>query len=295
MYPRPFEYRAVTTVDEALRVLHEVEDGKVLAGGQSLLPLMKLRLASPGVLVDISGIPDLSYIRPQGENAVEIGSLATHDTVAHSALLQERCPILPAAARGIADQQIRNRGTIGGSSCHADPASDLPPTLLALDAEFSIVGPKGSRTVPAKEFFVDLFETQVQRDEILHHIQVPTLGPQWGWSYAKFNRREGDYPIVGVAILVRLDSHGRRLEEVRIGLAAVNPTPCRARAAERFLQGQEISPAILKEAAHRSTEGLHPGSDMHGSSQYRRDMVQVFVRRGLEEAVTRARLAGGNP
>ncbi|MGI0072123.1 MAG: FAD binding domain-containing protein [Thermoplasmata archaeon] len=294
MYPRTFDYLAAQSLDEAMGFLAAHEESKVLAGGQSLLPLMKLRLASPSVLVDIGQIPDLSYIRPEEPGGpIAIGALTTHDAVARSDALRNLCPILPEAARNIADQQIRNRGTIGGSCCHADPASDLPPTLRALDARFSIVGAKGVRTVSADEFFVDLFETAVGPREILTRIDVPRFGPRWGWNYAKFNRREGDYPIVGVAIVVRLAERSDAIEEARIGLAAVGSTPLRARAAEKLLAHAEATPTVVAEAAERASADLRPGSDMHGSAEYRRHLVRVLVRRGLLAAVARAQLVGG--
>jgi len=294
MYPRTFDYCSAKTLDEAMGLLATSEESKILAGGQSLLPLMKLRLASPALLIDIGSIPDLSYIRSEGsEGSISIGALTTHDTVARSEILKELCPILPEAARHIADQQIRNRGTIGGSCCHADPASDLPPTLRVLDAQFSIFGPKGVRTVPADDFFVDLFETAVGPREILTRIDIPRLGARWGWHYTKFNRREGDYPIVGVAILVRLSARSNTIEEARIGLAAVDTTPVRARSAERFLARAEAIPTVLSEAAEKASENLHPGSDMHGSAEYRTQIVRVLVRRGLLDAVARAQLSRG--
>lgn len=296
MYPKEFDYWAARSVDDALKLLAEHEDSKVLAGGQSLISLMKLRLASPAHLVDIRGVPDLAFVRraPGPAAAVEIGALTTHDAVARSALLEGDCPILPAAARNIADQQIRNRGTIGGSCCHADPASDLPPALRALDARFTIVRPGGPRTVAASEFFVDLFETAVRPGELLTTVTVPVLGRDWGWEYTKFSRREGDYPIVGVAIVVRVDLRSSVIAESRIALAAVGSTPVRAAKAEAALVGKSPSPALFAEAAERAADGLKPGSDIHGSAEYRTHLVRVLVRRALPVAVARAgRTSGG--
>ena len=287
MYPREFEYYTAKSVDDALTLLGRHEESKVLAGGQSLIALMKLRLAAPAALVDIGRIPDLAYVRPSPSRSgeIEIGALTTHDTVAHSELLERECPILPLAARHIADQQIRNVGTIGGSCCHADPASDLPPTLRALDATFTIVGRGGSRTVPADLFFVGLFETAVRPDEILTEVRVPRLPARWGWHYTKFNRRHGDYPIVGVAIVLRLKDRSSAIAEARIGLAAVGPTPWRAKAAEAYLRDREATPEVAAEAAEKATEGLEPGADIHGSAPYRTELVRVLVRRGIPAAV----------
>ncbi len=295
MYPKEFDYYAAKSVDDALSLLERHEESKLLAGGQSLVALMKLRLAAPATLVDIGRIPDLDYVRPGPSRSddIEIGALTTHDTIAHSELLERECPILPHAAGRIADQQIRNVGTIGGSCCHADPASDLPPTLRALDAIFTVVGRSGSRTVPADEFFLGLFETAVRPGEILTSVRVPRLPTRWGWHYTKFNRRHGDYPIVGVAIVLRLKDRSDAIAEARIGLAAVGPTPLRARAAEAYLRDREATAEVVTEAAEKATEGLEPGSDIHGSASYRTELVRVLVRRGIPDAVETAKARPG--
>jgi carbon-monoxide dehydrogenase medium subunit len=266
----------VEFVDHAIQVLTDTPDAKVLAGGHSLLPLMRLRFARPAMLVDIARISDLSYVREEGEQ-VAIGALTTHHDVANSPVLQELCPIVSYAASGIGDPQVRHVGTIGGSAAHADPASDMPSVLLALDAELVIRGPNGAiRNVPAADFFRGLFEPDLAHNEILTEIRVPRTEAR-GWSYLKFHRRAQDWALVGVAALAANGS------APAIALTNMGDRPIRATGVEEEL-ADGAAPAT---AAERAAEGTSPPSDAFASAEYRSELVKVLVRRALEEAMSR--------
>jgi carbon-monoxide dehydrogenase medium subunit len=284
--PRVFEYFAPKSVKEAITLLTKNEDAKVLAGGQSLLALMKLRLASPKYLVDINGLTELDYIRPLKNGGIAIGALTRHDSIEHSNVIRSRCYVLAEAASRIGDQQIRNRGTLAGSICHADPAADLLPAIVALDAEIVAVGPKGQRVIPAKDFFVDFFTTALKQNEVVTEVRIPALPPRTGSAYIKFSRREGDFAIVGVAAVVTVDPRGV-CRNVTIGLGAVAPTPLRARASERLLVGKRLDEDLILKAAEKGPEGANPPSDIHGSAEYRLEMIKVFVKRTLKLALSR--------
>jgi carbon-monoxide dehydrogenase medium subunit len=276
MIPAPFEYRRAGTLEQAIELLSNHEDAKVLAGGHSLLPLMKLRLARPAMLVDIGRIGDLSYVREE-EDAVAIGALARHHDVATSELLRRECPIVSYAASQIGDPQVRHVGTVGGSCAHADPASDLPTVLLALDAELTVRGPGGAtRVVPAAGFFKGLFEPDLAPNEVLIEIRVPKTGDR-GWSFLKFHRRAQDWAIVGVAALAPDGS------PAAVALTNMGGRPLRASGVEEALAGGED----LAGAAARADEGTSPPSDTFGSAEYRRELSKVLVRRALEEATGR--------
>jgi len=281
MIPARFEYERAESVDEALELLGR-EDAKILAGGHSLLPLMKLRLARPALLVDIGRIEELSYVRDAGEQ-LAIGALTRHHDVANDPLVQEHCPILSHTAGLIGDPQVRHRGTIGGSVAHGDPASDLPAVILALDAELAVRGPKGERTVPAAEFFQGLFETALVPQDLLTEIRVPKLGAWKGWAYLKFNRRAQDWATVGVAAVLRRDNG--TIEEASIALTNMGLTPVRARAVEKALAGSSAD--SVAEAAQKADEGSSPPSDTNASADYRRELSRVLTRRALEEALSR--------
>jgi carbon-monoxide dehydrogenase medium subunit len=271
MIPSAFDYQRADSVDAALSLLTENgEDAKLLAGGHSLLPLMKLRLASPGVLIDIGRLRDLSYIREAGDRIL-IGALTRHHEVEHSALLQAQVPILPYATGKVGDPQVRHRGTIGGSIAHGDPASDLPAVTLALGAVFTLVGPGGERRVPATDFFKGFLETALAADEILTEISVPKMAGA-GWSFQKFNRRAQDWAIVGVAA-VRNGTTG-------VALVNMASMPVRASAVERALDGG----ASAAEAAAQANDGLEPPGDLNASPDYRRHLAEVLTRRALLEA-----------
>ena len=276
MIPAPFEYRRVDTVDEAIQALSDGPDAKLLAGGHSLLPLMKLRLARPSLLVDISRLQDLKYVKEDGER-VAIGALTRHHDVANSEVLQELCPIVSYAAGEIGDPQVRHVGTIGGSVAHADPASDMPSVLLALDAEMVIRGAGGaSRTVPASGFFKGLFEPDLATDEVLTEIRVPKTAGR-GWSYLKFHRRAQDWALVGVAALAQNGAGPS------VALTNMADRPVRATGVEEALAGG-ADPAA---ASERAAEGTSPPTDAFASAEYRGELVKVLVRRAIEEAQAR--------
>jgi aerobic carbon-monoxide dehydrogenase medium subunit len=270
--PARFDYEVADSVEGAIQLLGSGREAKLLAGGHSLLPLMKLRLARPELLVDIGRIADLSYTRKDGDR-IAIGALTRHHDVEHDDLVRKECAILAHAAGLVGDPQVRHRGTIGGSVAHGDPASDLPSVLLALDADFVLRGPEGERTVPAGEFFTGFLETGLGPQEILTEIRVPkAVG---GWSYQKFNRRAQDWATVGVAVA----SNGG----VGVALTNMGPTPLRARGVEEALAGG----ADAATAAERAAEGTSPPSDPNGSAEYREHLARVLVRRALEEAADR--------
>jgi carbon-monoxide dehydrogenase medium subunit len=269
--PAAFEYRRAATVEEAIGILaSEGDDAKVLAGGHSLLPLMKLRLAAPSLLVDIGRIGELSYIRENGDG-VEVGALTRHRDLETSEVLRHDLPLLAHVAGQVGDPQVRHRGTIGGSISHGDPASDLPAACLALGATFTVVGPGGERRIPAQDFFRGFLETALQPDEVLTTISVPKATGA-GWSFQKFNRRAQDWAIVGVAA-VRGDRSG-------VALVNMGATPLRATGVEEALSGG----ASATEAAAHAADGLDPPEDLNASAEYRRNLAQVLVRRALEEA-----------
>jgi aerobic carbon-monoxide dehydrogenase medium subunit len=271
MIPAAFEYERARSVDDAIsRLASHGEDAKLLAGGHSLLPLMKLRLAAPAVLVDIGRLPDLSYVRTDNGH-VSIGALTRHRDLEISEVLQTHAPLLAHVAGQVGDPQVRHRGTIGGSIAHGDPASDLPAACLALDATFTVVGPDGTRAIPATEFFRGFLETDLQPNEVLTEIRVPKTDGA-GWSFQKFNRRAQDWAIVGVAAVMGS----------RPGIALVNmgSVPLRAEAVEAAL-ADGASPT---EAAAHAADGLEPPADLNASPEYRRHLAEVLVRRALEEA-----------
>ena len=281
MIPAKFEYERAGSVDEALELLGR-EDAKLLAGGHSLLPLMKLRLARPALLVDIGRLEELSYVSDAGEQ-LAIGALTRHHDLANDPLVQEHCPILSHAAGLIGDPQVRHRGTIGGSVAHGDPASDLPTVLLALDAELAVRGPGGERTVPAVDFFRGLLETALGAQDILTEIRVPKLGTWKGWSYVKFNRRAQDWATVGVAAVLRRENG--TVEEASVALTNMGLTPIRARAVEEALSGSSTDSVAA--AAQKADEGSSPPSDTNASADFRRELARVLTRRALEEALSR--------
>ncbi|HEX6310016.1 MAG TPA: xanthine dehydrogenase family protein subunit M [Acidimicrobiia bacterium] len=274
MIPAPFEYVRATSAAEAVAALGEYgEDAKVLAGGMSLLPLMKLRLATPTVLVDVGRIGDLSYLRDGGDH-VAIGALTRHRDLETSELLERECGVLRGVAAEVGDNQVRHRGTLGGSVAHGDPASDLPAVLLALDATLVVTGPSGSREVGAAEFFLGFLECALTPDELLTEIRVPKVGSH-GWSYQKFNRRAQDWAIVG-ALAVKMNG------SARVALVNMGPTPLRAAAVEAALA--DGAPAT--DAADRAAEGTEPTSDLSATPEYREHLARVLTRRALEQALT---------
>lgn len=277
MIPAPFEYRRAASVKEAVSILGSEEDAKVLAGGHSLLPLMRLRLARPGTLVDISRVSDLSYVRRDGDS-IAIGALTRHHDVAADHMLADECPILSYAASQIGDPQVRHIGTIGGSVAHADPASDLPTVLLALGATIVATGKKRAREIAAADFFQGLFTADLAADEVLTEIRIPATGAQ-GWSYQKFRRRSQDWAVVGVAALTGNGSGPA------VALTNMSDRPMRAVGVEQALQGG----ADIATASERAAEGTAPASDAFASAEYRSEVSKVIVRRALEQAASRRR------
>jgi carbon-monoxide dehydrogenase medium subunit len=281
MIPLAFDYEVAESVDHAIDLLGQHGDeAKLLAGGHSLLPIMKLRLAAPAVLVDLGRVEGLKYVRDEGDH-IAIGAMTRHTDVEHDPLLQEQCGLLAYTASLVGDPQVRHRGTIGGSISHGDAASDLPSALLALEGTFVIKGPGGERTVAAGDFFEDYLQTALAPDEVLTEVRVPKLGPNSGWSYKKFNRRAQDWAVVGVAAVVE-KSNGS-ISSARIGLTNMGSTPLRASAAEGALSGADTS--SVAEAASSAAEGTSPASDIAASAEYRRHLARVLTRRAVEEAL----------
>ncbi|MFD5657535.1 FAD binding domain-containing protein [Streptomyces hirsutus] len=277
MIPPAFDYARPTSLDEALRVLADGgEDAKVLAGGQSLLPLLRLRLAFPELVVDVGRVPGLRGVREDGDTLV-IGAMTTHHEVVRDPLVRRHAGLLAAVTRTVADPAVRHRGTFGGSLAHADPAADLPAAVLAMDGELVVAGPGGRRAVPAREFFVNYLETVLEPDELLVEVRVPKTDG-WGFHYEKFHRVAQSYAIVGVAALVRRDNG--RIAEARVGLVNMGATPLRATAAERALAGCDDTQAVAR-AAQSAAEGAQPPRDTSGSPEYRAHLAQVLTRRAV--------------
>ncbi len=286
MIPSAFEYHSPTSVEDAIGLLGQYgDDAKLLAGGHSLIPLMKLRLAAPEHLIDLGRVQGLSYIREEG-GTVAIGAMTTHAAVAASDLLRSRLPVLAEAAASIGDVQVRNRGTIGGSIAHADPGADLPGVMLALNAEFVARGPGGTRTIAANDFFTGLLSTALEPNEVLTEIRVPTLPAGSGSTYLKFANQASGYAIVGIAAIVTLS--GGTVADARVGISGVAELASRATATEQALRGQQPSADAVKRAAQQAAEGLEPLGDIHASAEYRSHLVRVFAERALNAAIARA-------
>jgi aerobic carbon-monoxide dehydrogenase medium subunit len=278
MIPARFEYEVAESPEHAIELLGSAEDAKLLAGGHSLIPAMRLRLSRPSLVVDIGRLNELSYVRDASEQ-IAIGALSRHKDVRDAPLLQEHCPIVSHTAGLIGDPQVRHRGTIGGSLSHGDPASDLPTVMLALGAELQVRGPDGERVVPAAEFFTGVFQTALAPNDLLVEVRVPKLGSATGWSYLKMSRRAQDWATVAVAALV--ERKNGSVESAAIALTNMGATPLRASSAEAALAGG----ASAAEAASHIAEGTEPPSDHAGSSDFRKHLAQVLGRRSLEEAV----------
>ena len=292
MVPARFDYRAPTSLAEALTVLREHgEDAKVLAGGQSLIPLLKLRFASPALLVDIGRVGGLTGVEAGGET-VTIGARTRHVDLERDNGLDGVLPILREAARQISDPLVRNLGTIGGSLCHADPAADWGSVMLALDAEFMVRSASGERTIAAADFFQGPFTTALRPDEVLTEIRIPRAGAgrRSGGTYLKLERKVGDFATVGVAVQVQV-SDGM-VEKAGIGLTAVGPNSLKARAAEQALTGRQPTQDVIADAARLASEAAEPNDDIRGSSAYKKDVVRVFVQRGLASALAQAGARG---
>ena len=282
MIPLAFDYEVAESVDHAIELLGQHGDeAKLLAGGHSLLPIMKLRLAAPTVLIDLGRIGELNYVRDEGDH-LAIGAMTRHCDAERDPTLQEHCGLVSYTASLVGDPSVRHRGTIGGSISHGDAASDLPSALLALDATFVVRGPNGERTVAAGDFFQDYLQTTLAPDEVLTEIRVPKLNGA-GWSYKKFNRRAQDWAVVGAAAVVER-SNGS-IGSARIALTNMGSTPLRATAAESALSGADLS--SVAEATSSADEGTSPSSDIAASAEYRRHLARVLSRRAVEEALSR--------
>ncbi len=283
MIPPSFDYARPSTVQEAVAALAQGgEDAKVLAGGQSLLPLLRLRLAYPSTLVDVGRVEQLHGVRLDGDTLV-IGAMTTHHEILHDPLVLQHCPVLRQATATVADPAVRHRGTFGGSLAHADPAGDLPAVALAVDAEMVIAGADGNRrTVPAHEFFQDYLETAIGPGELLVEVRVPRLGQEWGTAYEKFQRVAQAWAIVGVAALVRRDGDG--IAEARVGLTNMGPTPLRAAATEQALVGVAAANGGIAAAAQHAADGTAPPADLAAQADYRRHLAQVLTRRAVQRA-----------
>jgi carbon-monoxide dehydrogenase medium subunit/2-furoyl-CoA dehydrogenase FAD binding subunit len=283
MKPSSFEYLTPKTVKETIGLLEQYGDEiKVLAGGQSLVPMLNFRVARPKYLVDINGIRELEYIREERGELV-IGALTREWAVEKSPLVREKCPILPQAISYIGHLPIRTRGTIGGSLVHADPSAELPIMACALDAKMKIVGPAGERVLRAEEFFVTYLTSAMEAAEILVEVRIPVFAAQTGWSFMELSRRHGDFAIVAVASMLTMREKGV-CQKAKIALGGVAPTPIRARAAEDLLTGKPITEALMAEAGIKAAEATDPESDYHASAEYRKDMARVYTVRSLKKA-----------
>jgi carbon-monoxide dehydrogenase medium subunit len=281
MIPAPFDYLAPTSVDEALAALAQHgDDAKIIAGGQSLLPVLRMRLNAPETVIDLGRIDTLRGIRDDGD-AIVIGAMTTHHDVRTNALVREHARLITEATTELADEQIRHRGTFGGALAHADPAGDLGAPALALGAEFVIAGSGGTRTVPASGFFVDIFETAIGDDEILTEVRIPKH-TGWGAHYEKFVRIKHQWAIVAVAAAVRVE--GGTIAEARVGLTNMGNTPVRATAVEAALVGAAATEDGVREAAARAADGTNPPSDLNGDSEYRKHLATVLTRRAVLKA-----------
>jgi aerobic carbon-monoxide dehydrogenase medium subunit len=287
MIPGEFEYFAPKTLDEAISFLVKHPEAKILSGGQSLIPLMKLRFASPPYLIDINRIPDLAYVR-EADGFLRIGALARESDVEKSDLVKSKYPILMDTCAVIADPLVRNMATVCGNVAHADPANDHPATMLATGAAFVAKGPKGERTILAAEFFTGLFTTALKADEVLTEVRIPVPVARSGGAYVKLERKVGDFAVAAVAAQVTLDDKGA-CKYAGIGLTNVGLTPIKATKAEQFLVGKAWEENNIKEAAKLASQQSQPRSDHRGTEEYKRDLVRVLTARALRRAGERAR------
>ena len=286
MIPSSFDYVAPATIDDAVALLHEHEDAKILAGGQSLIPMLKLRLAEPALVVDINRIPGLGYVAERN-GALRIGALAREADLDTAAAVRQRYPILLDTAAVIADPLVRNSATVCGNLAHGDPGNDHPATMLALGATFVARGPRGDRRIPARQFFRGLFETALEADEVLTEIEIPQPAERSAGAYLKLERKVGDYATAGVAVQLTLDAGGG-CTAAGIGLTNVAPTPLAATAAEAFLRNKPLDSATIAQAAEIAAGEADPVEDRRGSVEYKRDIVRVLASRAIRLAATRA-------
>jgi carbon-monoxide dehydrogenase medium subunit len=286
MYPAAFEYHAPASVQEALGLLGKLDDAKILAGGHSLVPMMKLRLAQPKHLIDLRKVPGLSGIKEDG-GTIAIGAMTTHWEVESSKVLQAKCPVVSDTAKIIGDPAVRNKGTIGGSLAHADPAADMPATVIALGAEFVCQGPKGRRTVKVDDWFQGLMATALGEDELLVEIRVPALASGTGAAYMKFAHPASRFAIVGAAAVVTVDKQGT-CTKAGVGLTGAGTKAVRARGVEAGLVGKRLDAATIEAAAQKAAEGVDVQADLQGSVEYKSHLCRVFARRAIEAALKNA-------
>jgi len=287
MYPAQFDYHTPGTVREALDLLGRYgDDAKLLAGGHSLIPAMRFRLAQPKHLVDLRKVPGLAGIKEEGGMLV-IGALATHYAIESSALVKSKCPVLAATAAMIGDPMVRNMGTIGGSLAHADPAADYPAAIIALGAEMVAEGPKGKRTIKADDFFKGLLTTALGADEILTEVRVPVCGPKVGCAYLKFPHPASRFAVVGVAAVLTVDAG--KVTKAGVGITGAGTKAVRAKGVEAGLQGKALDASAIQAAADRAPDGVDVQADLQGSEEYKRHLLKVFARRSIEAAVAAVR------
>jgi carbon-monoxide dehydrogenase medium subunit len=289
MKPAPFKYYAPPTVPEALNYLAEFGyDAKILAGGQSLIPTMNFRLARPAVLIDLNRIKELFYINPDNNGGLRIGAMTRERQVELSALVAERAPLVAETMPYVAHEQIRNRGTFGGCMAHADPAAELPTIAVATKASIKVRGKSGERVIPAEDFFLSLFTTVMQPDEILTEVIIPPMPPRTGWSFMEVARRHGDYALIGVAATVTLNAEAQ-CEEARLVYVSAGDRPENAQTATGLLKGQSLTAEAIEAAADTAaTKDVAPGADIHATTAYRRHLVRVLTRKALTQAAERA-------
>ncbi|MFL6276519.1 MAG: FAD binding domain-containing protein [Blastocatellia bacterium] len=288
MVPTQFDYHQPATLDEALALLQQhADDAKILAGGHSLIPAMKLRLAQPAVLIDIGRIRDLAYIREEGDR-IRIGAMTTHFQIEASDRLRDICPILPEAAAQIGDAQVRNRGTIGGSLAHADPAADWPAVMIALKAEMVAVGGSGERVIAADDFFVDMLTTALDAGEILREVRIPVPAGRYGQAYVKAAQPASGFAVVGVAVHLVRDAGGA-CESVSVGITGVASKAYRANGAEAALRGSALDEQVIATAAATAADGVTINGDIYASESYRTHLAQVYTRRAVQAATARVK------
>lgn len=286
MIPAAFTYHAPANLRQAIRLMREFEDARVIAGGMSLVPAMKLRLVQPEHLVDIGVLEDLRYVR-RTDDGIAVGAASTYRDVQKSRSAAKISPLLLETIAQVGDIQVRNKGTVAGSAAHADPAADVPAALLASEAKMWVVGGARSRAIPADRFFIDAYETALEPNEILAEVRIPKVPPRTGYAYVKFANKASRFAVVGVAALVTVDKRGV-CTRVRIAVAGAGPRPHRARAAERLLTAKSLDGAAIARAAGRSAEGLEFLADIHGSEEYREHLTRVISQRAVALATERA-------
>jgi len=286
MIPSVFEYHKATSIADAISKLQDNEDAKLLAGGHSLLPMMKLRFSEAPYLIDIKGIEDLKGIRIDGDT-ITIGAMTTENELIRSDILKQHCPLLVEAAKLVADPQVRNKGTIGGDVAHGDPGNDHPAVMLALDAQLVIRGPDGERSIPANGFFLGTYWTALEEHEILVAIKVPALKPGTGHGYNKLKRKTGDYAVAGSPVFLEMD--GDVVRDIRIGLTNVAPMAIRAESAEDLIRGKRIDEALLKAVEKAIIEVCEPAVDLRGDEEYKSHMAAIMARRSIIQAIENAK------